>query len=62
VDKKILGDRFLHPFTILNLLFNRPAAIPYFPYLERRFLDRVAQGGGSKGDEKQQNKNGHAVY
>jgi hypothetical protein len=52
-DKKILGDIFLYPFPISNLLLDGPSAVIHFPYLKGRFFDWLAEGGSGEEDEKQ---------
>jgi hypothetical protein len=52
-DKKIFRDIFLHPSAISNFFFNGPPPVSHLPNLKGRFLHRLAEGGGGKGDEKQ---------
>jgi hypothetical protein len=47
-DEEILGNIFLHPFSIPNLLFSGPSVVSDAPHLKRGLLHRLAKGGGGK--------------
>ena len=42
-DEEILGNRFIHPFFIPALFFNRPATIADLPDLIRRFPNLICR-------------------
>jgi hypothetical protein len=59
VDKKILGDIFLYPFPISNLLLNGPSAVPHLPYLKRRFLHGFCERGDREEEDEESYQKAH---
>ena len=56
-DKKILCNRFFHPFFKPTLLFDCPSAIAHFPYLISGFIRRLTEGwSGNKKNQKENPK------
>jgi hypothetical protein len=60
-DKKILRDILFDPFTVLNLLLDRPSTFPHLPHLESGLLNRLAEARVGEEDKKQQNKKRHIL-
>ena len=59
-DKKILCNRFLHPFFKPTLLFDCPSAIAHFPDLISGFIRRLTEGwsGNKKNQRENQKRHG----
>jgi hypothetical protein len=58
-DKKILGDIFLYPFPISNLLLNGPSTVLHLPYLKRRFLDAPCEGWDREEEDEESYQKAH---